>query len=151
MKTKLENAFDEQGIPFDPNVTNEYYRNDDFENDSPSPERKQPPSNHGTFSNTRNSMSRTVAPNRARRGTTAAVMRHGLANKSSSSSSINQLAKKGSTNHLIASKTFSSGNPRSNAATRNEYEQLIDYMQNALSGINNNNNDRNILICFFKS
>ena len=130
MKTKIENAFDEDGIPFDPNVTNEYYNNDDFENDS-SPERK-PNQSYSTFKNnvTRNSMSRTIAPNRRR--VTTAVPKHRLTS-SKSSSSLNQNNLQ--TSNLIASKTFSSAQPRSTAATRMEYEQLIS-MENALTGIN---------------
>ncbi len=47
---------------------------------------------------------------------------------------------KSASNNLIASKTFSSAQPRSNAATRQEYAQLIDYMQNAI----NDKNDRKL-------
>jgi hypothetical protein len=115
-------------------LTNEYYANDDFENDS-SPERKQISKQ---LSNTRNSMSRTVAPKR--RVTTAVAPRKpvGTANKPP--------PKAGSSN-LVASKTFGGAHqPRTgniNAATRQEYEQLIDYMQNAIN--NSQKSDRRFL------
>lgn len=126
MKTKVENVFDDQGIPFDPNVTNEYYSNEDFENDS-SPERKQPSMNTygSTMAQTRASMSRTVAPNRRR--VTTAVTRQRLPTGKKPTIT-------GSNSNLVASKTFSSAQPRSNQATRNEYEELIDFVQNAVNG-----------------
>ncbi len=114
-------------------MTNEYYANDDFEYDS-SPERKQPASGYGTYSNTRNSMSRTVAPNRRRVTTAAVAGRRGpnSNNSNSKTSTSSGMPPKSASNNLIASKTFSSAQPRSNAATRQEYAQLIDYMQNAI-------------------
>jgi hypothetical protein len=148
MSTKIEKMFDEDGIPFDPNVTNEYYKNDDFENDS-SPERGYGGRTLGaanfstTYNNTtRNSMSRTVAPNRRR--VTTAVPRHKiLGNKSASQSSLNSNQNNSTLNNrqsnLIASKTLSGAQPRSSQAARAEYEHLIDYMQYALDGASSNN------------
>lgn len=129
-----------KGIPSDPQLTNEYYKNfNDFENDS-SPERKPNFNSSTSFTNksmTRNSMSKTVAPKR--RIATAGVVKKPITTKyvtnNNASSGGPQGSKKPNNNKqsLTASKTFSGNQPRYSMAARNEYEQLIDVMQNALA------------------
>lgn len=138
---ELERAFDEDGIPTDPQLTNEYYNNfNDFENDS-SPERKPSMNTLTNRSVTRNSMSKTIAPRR--RGTTAGVVRKPLTNKyvtpqqhqqqqqhyqttsNLSTSSIQRASRTGYNESLAASKTYSGIQPRQSKAAQLEYEQLI--------------------------
>ena len=127
-------------------MTNEYYKNslNDFEYDS-SPERKQ--QSTSTLTNrsiTKNSMSKTVVPANRRRGATAGGangVRKPLSILKNAPAPNQADSKPSTTKNLVvynsASKTFSSV-PRSSVATRVEYEQLIDAMQNHLS---NNNPD----------
>lgn len=105
LKTRIENAFDDQGIPYDPELTNEYYQND-FEVDDSSPERKS------RF----NSLSRTVVYQR--KATTAGPVRKSINQKNSSSVK----------NSVSISKTYG-GNQNKN---KFGYTELISYMQNAL-------------------
>lgn len=77
-------------------------------------------------------MSKTVAPIK-RRVYTAGVVRRPInsrTNPASNQQSIN--SSKTSNKSLVASKTFSGGQPRTSHGARAEYEQLIDFMQNAL-------------------
>jgi hypothetical protein len=91
---------------------------------------------------TKNSMSKTVVPANKRRGMTAGGASGGRKPLSilKNTPAPNQGdSKPGTTKNVVvynsASKTFSSM-PRSSVATRVEYEQLIDAMQNHLT--NNN-------------
>lgn len=118
MKANIESSFNEDGIPIDPNVTNEYYNNfsNEFEVDS-SPERMKPTLSYSS-TNTRNSLSKTVVPANKRRPVTGKQqMRKQPSN--------NDFDSKKSTN-FSASKTISTNQPRSSVASRNEYEQLIN-------------------------
>lgn len=150
---ELERAFDEDGIPTDPQLTNEYYNNfNDFENDS-SPERKPSMNTLTNKSITRNSMSKTIAPRR--RVTTAGVVRRPLANKyvastsnfqqqqqksqlTHSTSSNNIRPSRAGNDNLTASKTYSGIQPRQSKAAQLEYEQLI--------ALTNSKPDRNLFI-----
>ena len=92
---------------------------------------------------TKNSMSKTVVPANRRRGTTAGGINGGrkplsiLKTGPAPSQDDSKPSAKNVVVYSSASKTFSSV-PRSSVATRAEYEQLIDAMQNHLS---NNNSD----------
>lgn len=111
----------------DPELTNEYYQKfDDFENDS-SPERK-PTASSFTNTNTasRNSLSKTVVPNRRKVAASAAVVRKPV------SSAVNSSPRKVVAKNPFASKTFSGSQVRASVGTRSEYEDLIGYMQSAL-------------------
>lgn len=126
LKSKIESVFDDDGIPSDPQLTNEYYKNfDDFEQDEQSsPERKLA---------MRYAASKTLGPK-------------------SSFSSVSRKAQSSRPNrgprNVAASKTFSSSQPRSSKAVRNEYEQLIDAIEGAIS---NNKTESNLKHIFFKS
>ena len=128
----------------DPQLTNEYYNNfNDFEKDE-SPERKPPITTTSSYNKsitvTRNSMSKTVAPNRRRVATAYGGPRKSILKNGPTFDESKPTISKST----AASKTFSSV-PRSSVATRMEYEQLIDVMQNALS----NKPDRNISFILF--
>ena len=124
------------GIPSDPQLTNAYYENFDFENDS-SPERR---SFGRQASTTRNSLSQTIAP--SRRVATAGVVRKPLPSKYVTGGVHNQQ----SSNHQqqqhhhhqskhqqssarrhqsVASKTISGNQPSYSRSAQQEYEQLI--------------------------
>lgn len=136
-----------KGIPSDPQLTNEYYKNyNDFEIDS-SPERggMRTSMNATGGSTTRNSMSKTIGPRR--RVTTAvggrklgATSRYMTNNMQRGAKTPAVPARKtsiggsssGQTISAAASKTFSGNQPSGSVAARKEYEQLIDAMQNAL-------------------
>ena len=132
-KTKIEQAFNEDGIPSDPQLANEYYENfDDFECDS-SPERKPTHASLTSSSNfsSRNSLSKTVAPNRRKGAVTASTRRQPRFTRH------HQIVE---SKNLGASRTYSNSQPRGSVAARLEYEQLID-MQKAImedSKINSN-------------
>jgi hypothetical protein len=82
--------------------------------------------------NTRNSLSKTLVPSNRRRAVTAkqpVVIRKQQQQQQSEDSKKNF--------NFSGSKTISSHQPRSSVASRNEYEKLINDMQNAL----NNKND----------
>lgn len=155
MKSNLEfdRAFNDDGIPSDPALTNEYYKNfNDFEIDS-SPERMHTKSTLTNRSTTRNSMSQTIAPNR--RVATAGVVKNPLPTSKyvtrhaahtaaqqqqqqrQQTTTSHRLSKKPETSMAIASKTFSGNEPRYSKATQLEYEQLI--------ALSNNRNDSNKL------
>ena len=124
MKFNIEAAFNEQGIPTDPVVTNEYY-NLDFESDtSPEPRSSEKYSN---FSQTRNSLSRTVVPSNRRHVPASAVPERKTKNTRNTAS-----ANQRDTKNLMASKTFSNSKPSGSSATRIEYEKLIDIKNNVL-------------------
>ncbi|CAF0886112.1 unnamed protein product [Brachionus calyciflorus] len=111
MRTRIENAFDEQGIPYDPELTNEYYQND-FENDDSSPERKP--------RSTINSLSKTIGGYQ-RKATTALPIRKPLPKPSTD--------KKAPTvrNSLSVSKTYGG-----QSKNKNEYNEMINQMQSVL-------------------
>jgi hypothetical protein len=117
MKSRIEkNSFDDDGIPIDPHLTNEYYKNYDFEEEDKSPER------HNTKPNRsyqlRNSMSKTVLPSSHNK---VAVSKHGK---------ILPPLSKAKTELKIQSKTISGNKPRGSHAARSEYEQLINVLSN---------------------
>lgn len=161
MRTRLlDGAFDDDGIPIEPSLTNKYYENyeNDFENDS-SPERKFTSTSTTNRSTTRNSMSKTIAPMRRRvktaAVTTAATRRKPLVNTynkpMNDSTSTPQTMMK--SNNLLSKTVSGQMNIRNSNTnnTRQEYEQLIDAMQNALisstaaaaAANNSNNNNKN--------
>lgn len=123
------------GIPSDPQLTNAYYENFDFENDS-SPERR---SFGRQASTTRNSLSQTIAP--SRRVATAGVVRKPLPSKYVTGGVHNQQSSNNQ-NHQphhhhskqqqsarrhqsVASKTISGNQPSHSRSAQLEYEQLI--------------------------
>ena len=110
-------------------MTNKYYEPyaNDFESDS-SPERKPTTTTFTNRSLTKNSLSRTVVPNR-NRAQTARVNRGLRAVPAETGPSSSKLTK---TQQSIAAKTISNSQPRASVAARAEYEQLIDAMQNVL-------------------
>lgn len=117
------------GIPSDPQLTNEYYKNfEDFENDS-SPERK---TFNSSINMTRNSMSKTVAPKR--RVNTAAANKRPTTGKFLTNSS----------KTILPSKTFSSRNTTTGTA-KADNQQLLNAMQNLFT------NDKMNCIQFFFS
>lgn len=120
LKSKIESVFDDDGIPSDPQLTNEYYKNfEDFEQDEQSsPERKLA---------MRYAASKTLGPKSSFSGASRKV----------SSTRPNRGQR-----NATASKTFSSSQPRSSKAVRNEYEQLIDAIEGAISNNKTESNKR---------
>ena len=102
MKINIESAFNEQGIPIDPNVTNEYY-NWDFDSDT-SPEPR-------SASRAPNSINRTIGPQ--------------IRQKSGHRPHLNS-------NNLAVSKTFSSYQSKGSNPARIEYQKLIDIKNNVI-------------------
>ena len=142
MRARLEQVLNEDGLPSDPQLTNEYYKNslNDFEYDS-SPERHKQATTASSTTNksiTKNSMSKTLAPPRRRVVTAVSGARRPIL-KQTQAQPVQDSARPGASKNMVvynsASKTFSSV-PRSSVATRIEYEQLIDAMQNQLSNKN---------------
>jgi hypothetical protein len=142
MNTFIFQCSCKKGLPVDPNVANEYYNMSiqDFEEDS-SPERYQ--SRNSTLRNsaamTRNSMSRTVVPQKNRRIKTSvpSSRKPGSTYLNNNNTSTNRDILSPKSNIIkqqqnVASKTISNSQPRSSVATRTEYEHLIG----ALSGQN---------------
>jgi hypothetical protein len=142
-----------KGIPSDPHLTNEYYKNfEDFEMDE-SPERNKQFTRTSSFnrnnanakSTTINSLSKTMVPHRppaSNRARTAMSPKKPI-NVTNSKPTVSKNVNGGG---ATASKTFSGSRPRQSVATRIEYEQLIDVMQHALS---NNKSDRKF--CYLAS
>jgi len=120
LKSRIESGFDDDGIPSDPQLTNEYYKNfEDFEQDEQSsPERKLA---------MRYAASKTLGPKSS----------FSSASRKASSARPNRGPK-----NLAASKTFSSSQPRSSKAVRNEYEQLIDAIEGAISNNKSESNSK---------
>ena len=206
MRARIENAyFNEDGIPNDPHLTNEYYKNceNDFENedgDEQLEQRKPQVANHHASSSsssllhtgsntsrfsmlrsgspTRNSMSKTVVPNRspkmAARATTAISPNRSLAggprrplyagtSKPTMKSSTSNNALLPPTSNGTSVRQAPASSPqrqaalaaatslaRMSAATRVEYDQLIDVMQNALTS-NKANRERDFFLALFFS
>ena len=119
-----------KGIPSEPSLANKYYEQyaNDFESDS-SPERKPSTTTFTNRSLTKNSLSRTVVPNR-NRAQTARMTRGIKAAVPADSGPVN--SKTAKNQQSVASKTISNSQPRASVAARMEYEQLIDAMQNVL-------------------
>lgn len=107
LKKRLENAFDDQGIPYDPELTNEYYQND-FELDDSSPERKSKPSIK--------SLGKTLAYNRQ------------VNTAGPSKRPMNRVRNQKVTtrNNVAMSNTYGG------TSGYNEYAELLNHMQNAL-------------------
>lgn len=108
LKKRLENAFDEQGIPYDPELTNEYYQND-FELDDSSPERKPK-------SSSLNSLSKTLTYNRQ------------LNTAVPSKRPINQVRNQ----KVYVRNSLAMSNTYGGTSGYNEYAELLNHMQNAL-------------------
>ncbi len=110
MKAKIEkNSFDDDGLPIDPHLTNEYYKNYDFEDDDKSPDRfKSNKSNQ-----LRNSMSKTVLPPSQNKKVNPKVL---------------PPLNRAKTDIKVQSKTISGNQPRGSHAARHEYEQLINVL-----------------------
>jgi hypothetical protein len=112
---QIEKDFDEDGIPLDPQLTNEYYNNfQDFENDDDDTEgeEKLPVKSIlkkvNNSNNTRNSLSKTIEPSSKKKSHFS----------SRENDKTNYYDEKKSTN--LASKTL--GNNKNNA----EYEHLVN-------------------------
>jgi hypothetical protein len=129
LKSKIESVFDDDGIPSDPNLTNEYYKNfEDFEQEEQSsPERKLA---------IRYAASKTLGPKSS----------YSSESRKSPSTKLNRNSK-----NVAASKTFSSSQPRSSKAVRNEYEQLIDAIEGAISNNKTESNASNSFHSYFYS